>query len=248
MRLARAVKRRFGIAAPRMAVRTHVAWYWRWLLISFSLAAGLASAWWIYDIGSRLAGFNRGEADRSLAALSRQVTGLQRENGLLQARVAASERQLQIELATRKELTKSLKALQDQNAHLNEDLAFFRDLMSPAGKEGAISIYRFKVEHNLLPGEYRYRLLLLQAGQRDRPFRGRLELLVNASQNGKKIVVAVPSGGSAASPSFDLNFKYYQRVEGAFRIAPEAVVKSVQVRVFENGVTQPSLMQAVNLS
>ena len=26
----RALRRRFGIAAPRVAVTTHVAWYWRW--------------------------------------------------------------------------------------------------------------------------------------------------------------------------------------------------------------------------
>lgn len=248
MRLARAVKRRFGVAAPRMAVRTHVTWYWRWLAIGLLLAAGIAAAWWMYGIGSRLAGFNRSEADRRIATLSRQLSELRQENGELQGRVAASERQLQIELATRKDLAKSVRTLQDENAHLNEDLAFFRDLMSPSDKEGTVSIYRFKVEKGLLPGEYRYRLLLLQSGQRQHAFHGRLLLLVNGVRNGEKVVTPVALGSGTAPASMNLDFKYYQRIEGAFQVAPDTVVKSVQVRVFEKGVTQPKLMQAVKLS
>jgi len=29
--LFRSLRRKFGIAAPRVSVQTHVAWYWRWL-------------------------------------------------------------------------------------------------------------------------------------------------------------------------------------------------------------------------
>lgn len=248
MRLGRAIKRRFGIAAPRMAVRTHVAWYWRWALLGLSLATGLAFAWWMYGIGSTMAGFDRGDAEKRLAGLSRRVDSLQRENGLLQVRLAASERQLQIELATQKALTHSIRTLQDEKARLNDDLSFFRDLMSPSGKEGTVSIYRFKVERNLLPGEYRYRLLLLQAGQRERPFRGRMQLLVKVMRKGKKSVMEIPSGKGSGASGLALSFKYYQRVEGAFQTAPDATVESVQVRVFEKGASQPKLMRTVNLS
>ena len=30
-KLIKSIRRRFGISAPKMTVRTHVAWYWRWL-------------------------------------------------------------------------------------------------------------------------------------------------------------------------------------------------------------------------
>ena len=45
-----------------------------------------------------------------------------------------------------------------------------------------------------------------------------------------------------------MNFRFYQRVEGTFRIDADAVVKSMQVRVFENGSNEPKLTQAVNAS
>ena len=36
--------------------------------------------------------------------------------------------------------------------------------------------------------------------------------------------------------------------EGSFQVAPESVVKSVDVRVFENGAAQPKLVQTFNVS
>ena len=58
----------------------------------------------------------------------------------------------------------------------------------------------------------------------------------------------LPADGEQADRVYKLNFRFYQRVEGSFRVAPGAVVKSMQVRVFENGSKEPKLTQAVNAS
>ena len=44
-------RQRFGISAPRVAVRTHVPWYLRWLLLAVLLAFSVALAAWMYDAG-----------------------------------------------------------------------------------------------------------------------------------------------------------------------------------------------------
>lgn len=243
MRLARALRRKFGIAAPRLAVRTHVAWQWRWLLLAVALAIGLSLAGRIYDVGLQFAGFERGEANQELARLTEQVAQLRSEVAKQRAAVTAGERQLQIERVTQNDLAQHVRTLQDENARLKEDLGFFRSLMSAAGKEGGLSIYRFTVERDALPGEYRYRLLLLQSGQREREFRGSVQLLVNLLANGKRTVLTVPAAGAA--DQLRVNFKYYQRVEGLFQVAPGSAVKSVQVRIFEHGAAQPKLVQAI---
>jgi hypothetical protein len=247
MKFARTLRRKFGISAPRMTVRTHMAWYWNWLLIGMALAFGMTLAGWMFDIGARYAGFNRSASASELTALKEQLGGLQRENGTLRAKLAETQSNLQIELSARKELAELVKGLQDENATLKDDIAFFRTFMTPSGKPGAVSLYRFRVEHNLLPGEYRYRLLLLQSGQRDHDFQGTLQLVVNTQQEGRRVVVTFPRAEEAHLPAYKLAFKYYQRVEGTFHVDPEAVVKSVQVRVFEQGSNQPRLMQTVNL-
>jgi hypothetical protein len=107
-------------------------------------------------------------------------------------------------------------------------------------------INRFRVEPGALPGEFRYRLLLLQGGRRDKAFLGNLQLLVTLQQDGKDVTISLPE--EAAAPSYKISFKYFQRVEGTFRVAPGARVRTVQVRVFESGSTQARATQSFNLS
>lgn len=248
MRLRWVLKRRFGIAASPLAVRRHVAWYWRLPLLVILLAAGVMLSWWFYDAGLRFAGFERGSTIEELTQLREKNAQLELENSSLRSMDAQSERKMQIERATQNDLAKTVKTLQDENAQLKEDLAFFRKLMSSDKNDGNLSIYRFKVENGVLPGEYRYHLLLLQGGQREREFQGKVELLINLVQDGKKLVMTVPSSKEADARAYSVNFKFYQRLEGTFRVAPRSLVKNVQIRVFENGSGQPKLIQTVNLT
>ncbi len=108
--------------------------------------------------------------------------------------MAAAERQLQIEHATYGDLDKQVKSLSEENATLKEDLAFFQSLMPAGGKEGALSINRFRVQPDALPGEYRYRLLLVQTGQRVKEFQGTLQFVLNLEQDDRKFVLTLPRG------------------------------------------------------
>lgn len=248
MRLGRRLKRRFGIAAAPLAVRRHLAWYWRLpLLVVILLAGGIALTWLFYDAGARFVGLDRGATVDEVRRLREELGSLERENASLRSDGAQSERKMQIEQATQNDLAKTVKALQDENAQLKEDLTFFRKQMSSDKSDGDLSIYRFKVE-STMPGEYRYRLLLLQGGQREREFQGKVQFLVSFTRGGEKLVMTLPSVKEAESPAYNLNFKFYQRLEGIFHVEPNAQVKKVQIRVFENGAVQPKLMQAVNLS
>ncbi|MDD5242152.1 MAG: hypothetical protein PHG47_10615 [Sulfuricella sp.] len=246
MRLRRTLKRNFGIAASPLTVRRHVAWYWRLPLLAMLLAGAAILSWWFYDAGMRFAGFERGVTVEELQRLREKVGALESENVSLRSDGAQSERRMQIEQITQKDLVKNVKTLQDENAQLKEDLVFFRKQMSPDKNADELSIYRFKVE-NIMPGEYRYRLLLLQGGEREREFQGKVELLVNLANGVEKTVMTIPSSKGADARAYNLSFKYYQRLEGTFHVEPKAVVKNVQIRVFENGAAQPKLMQTVNL-
>ena len=248
MQLLKAFKRKFGIAAPRVAVRAHMPWYLRWLGIvavgGLVYGAGLA----VYDFGMEFAGFRRGEADRALEKLTDTIESQQRELSELRAKVAQAERQLQIEHATYSDMEKQVKSLSGENATLKEDLAFFQSLMPVGGRDGALTINRFRLEPETLPGEYRYRLLLVQTGLRVNEYRGRLEFVLSVQQGGRKLVLTLPSQQDKNVKEYQLSFKFFQRIEGTFRIPPDAVVKSMQVRVFENGGNAPKLTQTLNVS
>ncbi|MEW6313087.1 MAG: DUF6776 family protein [Pseudomonadota bacterium] len=244
----RRLKQRFGISAPKVTVRTHVPWYWRWLALSIMGAVVIGFAWAAYDIGGKLAGFDRGQARQEISRLAAENAGLGGDLAIARNDLVKYERQLEIERATHEDLTRQIRVLTDENAELKEDLAFFQTLMPASSKVGGVSVNRFKLLPDAMPGEYRYRLLLLQASQRAAEFHGRLQLLVMYEQDGNAQTLLLPGDSEQSdAPPYRLHFKFYQRVEGGFRVAPEAVIKSVQVRVFQDGVTAPKLSSSFNL-
>jgi hypothetical protein len=244
----RTLQRKFGISAPRVAVRTHVAWYWRWLGYIALGAVVVGIGWTTYDYGMELAGFRQSESERTLARLNQEIAQRDTQIRELRSQVAAAERQQQIERATYGDLAKQVKALSEENAGLREDLAFFQSLMVAGGKEGAISVNRFRLQPEASPGEYRYRLLLVQSGQRVKDFQGSLQFVLNLEQGGRKFVQTLPPENEKSVKDYQVSFKFFQRVEGTLKLDPGAVVKSVQIRVFENGSVAPKLSQTVSVS
>ncbi len=250
MALIRSIKRKFSISAPRLSVRPHVPWYVRWAIaLPFILAIGFVVVW-AYDSGLELAGFHRGQAEQELSELRERVQFLEGENAKLTNQVAAYERQGQIDQASSQGIEAQLKNLHDENARLQEDLMFFQNLPLTGSREAELSIHRLKIEPDSLPGEYRCRMLLVQSvQQRGKPFEGSMQLVVSGEQDGQKVVLQFPQQNSPSDvAAHQLSFKYYQRVDKAFKLPPDMKIETVQVRVFEKGVQEPKVQQTVGLS
>ena len=242
----RKAKRRFGITAPRLSVRPHVAWYVRWgMMIPFVLAA-LALVWFAYNSGLELAGFDRGKTRQELDDLRARVAQLSAENADLNRKVAQFEQQVQMDKGRSDETARQMKNLNDENMKLQEDLNFFRDLTAANGKEGELAIHRLSLEKDRMPGEYRVRMLLVQSGVRVKEFSGSYQLIATVLQNGKKMTQIFPSSESGNDP-FQLNFKYYMRLEKSFRLPQNMQLLNVQVRLYERGVAEPRVRQSANL-
>jgi hypothetical protein len=249
MRLRKALRRRFGIAAPRVAVHSTLPWYWRWVGIAALLAISAVSAAWIYDAGRRFAGFDQSEVEEELNRAQRELDTALDELERLRAIANAADARLSIERTAQQKLAQQIRALEQDNARVREELATFESMLTSEARSGhAPAIYRFKVEPDVLPGEYRYRLLLVTpSSRRERDFNGRLELVVSLQDGGENVMMSFPEQADANASAFRLAFKYFRRVEGTFRVNPKAKVESVQVRVYETGSSQPRATHTVAL-
>lgn len=243
------LRQRFGIAAPRVAVHSHIPWYWRWVGIAVLLGISAASAAWIYDAGRQFAGFDRSEVQTELREVRGQLEEARAELERLRAVANASDSRLSIERTTQQNLAEQIRGLEKDNARLKEELATFESMLqSEARSASTVSVYRFKVEPDVLPGEFRYRVLLLTPTSRQqREFQGRLELVVNLTEGGRSAMMSFPEPGDTGAGAFKLGFKYFQRVEGIFRVSPKAKVESVQVRVYEGNGKEPRATHSVTL-
>jgi hypothetical protein len=222
-------------------------WYLRWgMMLPFVLAA-IVLAWWAYDSGLELAGFHRGQAEQELSRLRDQVDKLAAENVQLSNQVAQYERKIQIEQASNQATSEQLKNLADENVHLQEDLVFFQNLTAASGKEGELGVHRLTLDRDKIPGEYHLRMLLVQSGQRAKTFSGSYQLVATVVENGETTTHVFPQDQSG-NAQFKLSFRYYRRVEQSIQLPSDAQLENVQVRIFEQGGTEPKVRQSVSLS
>jgi hypothetical protein len=243
----RALRHRWGIAAPKLTVGLHVPWYWRALAIVAVSALVLVLATWMYDAGRRFAGYDASTAESELAMLRARAAALEEEVRSLRAITTSSDSRLQIERSAQAQLVKQMKVLQAENARLREDLAFFENLAASAA-EDKLAVSGFKVEPDLVPGEYRYRVLVTLGGRKEREFSGRLQLVVDMQLGDQDVTLMVPPDEKTDDAAYRVRFKRFYRAEGSFRVDPKAKVRSVQVRVFDQGAAQPRATESYTLS
>jgi hypothetical protein len=243
----RGLRNRWGIDAPRLTVGPHVPWYWRALAIAAISGLLVILATWMYDAGRRFAGYDASTAQSELATLRVRAAALEEEVRSLRAITTSSDSRLQIEKSAQAQLVKQMKALQAENARLREDLAFFENLAASAA-EDKLAVSGFKVEPDLVPGEYRYRVLVTLGGRKEREFNGRLQLVVDMQLGDRDVTLMVPPDEKTDDAAYRVRFKRFYRAEGSFRVDPKAKVRSVQVRVFDQGAAQPRATESYTLS
>jgi hypothetical protein len=243
------MRRRFGIAAPRVEIHTQIPWYWRWVGLAVLLAVAAASAAWIYDAGRRFAGFDHSEVQQRLFRVQGELEDTRAELARVRAIANAADSRVAIERTAQQKLAQQVRSLEQELTRVREELAMVEQMLTSEERHTqSLAIYQFKVQPDVLPGEYRYRLLLLTpTDRRGRDFSGRLELVVSLQEGGQNAMMSFPEPGDAAAAAFRLAFKYFRRVEGTFRVSPKAKVESVQVRVYESGSNQPRATHSVTL-
>jgi len=111
----RRLRNHFGLTARQVAVRSHRPWYFQSMLAVSYVLIGFALAYWVVHDDD-------GEHIRQRL---RQVTT---ENIELQKKLIASQRELQVELATSNNLAKTLTAQQDESIKLKEELVFYKNM------------------------------------------------------------------------------------------------------------------------
>jgi len=247
------VRRHFGISAPRMAVRTHLSWPWR-VVLGVALVAVVGGMWWWgFDFGQIFGGFNRKEVAVQLTTLQAEVAQLRAETTELRARNSSLASELAMKEGSWSTLAKQTAGLQSENSQLKEELVFLQKLVADSNKQVGLSIQRLTVER-VQDDTYRYGMLVARGGNPAGDFEGTAVLqftLLPAADNGvpaRPIMLTLPDEQPATTAALKLNFKYYQRVEGSFRVPPGTSVRAVTARAYEAGQANPRATRTLNLS
>jgi hypothetical protein len=227
-----------SVSGPRVAVRTQLPWPLRALLaliaLSLAFAAGFAVSEVARGLGRTGSAEQGAELDRLRSQLAQALTDRDRET----AAAVNWESRLKVEHSAQEQVRVQVKMLEDENARLKGDLAFFESLLPmPVDAKGVV-IRSFRVQADAEPDSLRYRLLVQQSGRPERDFVGEVTLTINLQDGGRPAVVQLPDPAVPGAGPAPLSFRHYQRLEGNFPVPAGAKVRSVLVRIRSDGETR----------
>jgi hypothetical protein len=249
----RRVRRQFTISAPRMAVRTALPWPWR-AGVGIALVVLVGGMWWWgFDFGQIFGGFNRKEIEGRIVTLESETAKAIQETSQLRARNSQLETELAMMQGAQQTLTRQSADLAQENTRIKEELAFLQKLVSDSSKAIGLAIQRMEAEP---AGEdaWRYSLLIVRGGTPRDDFEGQLTLQATlstptmASAIPRQTVITLPDDQPDAAAPLKLRFKYYQRVEGMFRVPPGAQLRALTARAYEAGQGNPRATRTLNPS
>ena len=225
-------------------MRSRLPWPWR-AVVGVSVIAVVAGMWWWgYDFGQIFGGFSRKEVESRIVSLETENARLRAENAQLQARGMQLESDLAMTTGAQTSLSKQALLLQNENSQIKEELVFLQKLVADSNKQVGLSIQRLIVERES-EDAWHYSLLLVRGGNPKDELDGHVTLQVvvqpvaTSGPAPRATIMTLPDEQPGTAAALKLKFKYYQRLEGTIDVPRGAVVRSVSVRAFESGQSNP---------
>ena len=219
----RLLRRRLTISAPKMAIRSTLPWPLRWVLVAVVLGFCAAIGMWAFDFGREIAGLDRLSKDE-LPRLRSEIGRLTLERDKAQSVANTAGSLLATAQATQARLTAQIKQLEAESHLLRDDLGFFEKLLPVTGS-GGIAIRGLQAE--VLGGQVKWQVLVIQPVKNPEEFRGKLEVNFAGTRNGKTWAMSLPEAEQA------LQFRQYRRIEGVLSLPSEVVLKTVSVKIWD---------------
>lgn len=202
-------------------VRPHRPWRKALLLVLF-VAALSAGAWWLYERGVRDGGHQARMARATEAHLRLDIEDLRERIGELSRRNTLLERSDRIDRDAIGHLRDEIEARERRIDELEEELAFYRNLVSPSDTEPGLHVRRFSI--TAVPGtqrRFRYELVLTQLNGNDRYVKGRVDLALAGNEGPEQRSLSAEEFLVDGESSTDFRFKYFQTLAGVIEL-PQA--------------------------
>ena len=247
-RIVSELRRRFGISAPKLSVRTHWSWKVKGTILGVTALVLAGLFYGGFDAGRIFAGFNVGKVQEEQQRLTSELATARGENEQLKREAIELTNSSQMALGAKDVLSKQIVTLQQENTQLKEEAAFFEKLMGTAtNAKNGLAVQRLQAERDTT-NTYRFRALVVQ-GSNESSFKGRLSLTATIvmDKDGKRVNINLPEEQPDLLPSMALDFKAYQRVQGVFKVPVNSQLKVLQVRVLPAGSNTPKAQQSIQL-
>lgn len=200
-------------------------WPLRWLILALMMGCSAALALWVFEFGKEITGLDR-DARTELASLREEVQRLRSEQDRALSVANTADSLLKAAQTTQESLAARVKSLEAENLALTRDLGFFEKLMPSRDDGKPLALRGLQIQSDG-PNRLRYQALLMQAVGRSGTVKGRYDMTLTGSQEGRAWTQTVNKPGQA------IEMKQYQRLEGVIDLPVGVVVKQLEIKVLD---------------
>lgn len=208
----------------RVVVRRYRPWFLP-ALVALLVAACAVSAYggwrWWSDPQRRLfrdAGSELEQLREERRRLTRELRAAREELDELKGRSTFEARSREIDAQAFEAIRGSFAGLESEAADLREQLAFYRNVVSPEQTRAGVRVLRLALRPGTTAGNWRYELVLVQPMWRDRVAAGRWDLKVEGVAARETQTLGMAELGAGNSVESRFSFRAFQEFGGELRL------------------------------
>lgn len=205
---------------------------WRRTLVSISIIFSLlVVAFGGYFYGRLEAAREHSITNADNERLSLGLREAQSEVSSLRSELTIAGRSNLVDQLATEEVQSTVSALRQRIAQLEQDVSFYRQVMSPDSDELGLIIAEFDVTPLDGVGHFHYKAVFRQAGAGDRVLEGAVQIAIAGHLDEQRQVLSLTSI-LPVDRTFDpaLQFRYFQNLEGEFILPEGFVPEQVEVK------------------
>jgi len=207
--------------------------YWVMTALGILLLVGL-SFWFAYERGRLAGGFDSSASGARVSELEQTLAQLQSEMADMQSNNTALERNNHIEKDANKQVKETIVKLQNDILQLNEELTFYRSIVSPQETKRRLFIQDLQFVRKAA-NEYSYKIVVTQRGNKHRVVRGIMHINFDGIKNEKPYSIKMEKlVAKKENARFKLGFKYFQRFQGTIKIPEGFAPSTLRIQIVPN--------------
>lgn len=202
-----------------------------WVTAAVGAAAVLIAVWLAFVYGEYRAGFDR----QAAVALKDSLADAQERADALNDQITALQRQRAVDQGASQEVQGTLQELQRKQADLQEEVAFYKGIISPGSGEEGLRVQSLRLASDGAPRLYHYRLVLTQVRTRELKISGSVYMKVYGTQDGKPATLDARDVSPNGKGPSGFAFQYFQSLEGDLLLPQGFTPGHVEVTAQESG-------------
>ncbi|MDH5517363.1 MAG: hypothetical protein OEY36_06050 [Gammaproteobacteria bacterium] len=218
--------------------------HWLLSILGILLVIGL-SMWLVYERGRIAGGYDSIEAAGRVDELEQTLAELQSEMANMQSKNTSLERNNHIEKDANRQVKETIVKLQDDILQLNEEVAFYRSIVSPEKSQRRLFMQDLQFVRKSAD-EFDYKIVVTQRGNNNRVVRGIMQVTFDGMKEGKPFSIDMEKLVASNVDKFKLGFKYFQRFQGTVKIPEGFVPSTLRVQVVPNSTRLARLDKTVD--